>query len=201
MGISLFFLLYILAAALYPGGSDHDSIAKGFSLQNNYWCDLMGQWAKNGVQNPAQPIAIAAWIVLCCSLCLFWLYLPKLFPFSSIRQTIIQISGVCTSLIGLFIFTKYHDSAIRLSSFFGAVALIATVIELKVGKYYELFALGIVCFVLALTNYIMFTTNLLVNQMPVVQKLAFAFCLLMFGWIDYKIYQKENNQQIKFNQP
>ena len=46
---------------------------------NNYWCDLMGDTAKNGAANPARPVAIAAWLILCSSLGLFWLLLPRLF--------------------------------------------------------------------------------------------------------------------------
>lgn len=191
LGISLFLLLFLLAASLYPGGSDNDRISKGFSLINNYWCDLMGKWAKNGMPNPAQPIAITAWIILCFSLCLFWVFLPRLFLYTNINHKIIQFAGVCSSLTGLFIFTEAHDRIINISAFFGAIAMIAMVLELKTGKLYDLFGLGVLCFVLALINYIMFATNLLVAKMPVIQKIAFVFCLLMFGLIDFRIYQKE----------
>ncbi|MFN7116301.1 MAG: hypothetical protein ACK4TA_05840, partial [Saprospiraceae bacterium] len=51
VGIVLFLVLYIVAAFYYPGGSNADHSAKGFSIVHNYWCDLLAIGAKNGQIN------------------------------------------------------------------------------------------------------------------------------------------------------
>lgn len=189
LGISLFCLLYIVAASLYPGGSEANQIAKGFSWMHNYWCDLLESRARNGTANPAQPIALAAWLVLSLSLVLFWLFLPRLFGTTTIKHRIIQYAGVISSFLGFFIITKHHDDVITASASFGAIALITTMLALKEGRYYELFRLMALCFLIALINYILFATEVLSGSLPVFQKMAFVVCLLTFGFIDFKIYR------------
>ena len=71
--ILLFILLFIYAASLYPGGSQFDSNAAGFSWKHNYWCNLMNDIAENGMQNPARYYAISANAILCIGCMLFFL--------------------------------------------------------------------------------------------------------------------------------
>lgn len=190
IGISLFFVLYLVAATLYPGGSDQDRISTGFSFVDNYWCDLMEYRAKNGTINPGQPFAQIGWVVLCLSIGFFWFYLPGLFASVNIKHSIIRYSGLLSTVIGFFLITKHHDSVVKTAAFFGAIALATLVLELKEARFKVLFGLGVLCFMLGLINYIIFTTNFLISKLPVLQKLAFATCLLTFGWIDLKIYLK-----------
>lgn len=44
-GILIFFMLYVVAALLYPGGSQADKASTGFSWMNNYWCNLLNEKA------------------------------------------------------------------------------------------------------------------------------------------------------------
>jgi hypothetical protein len=63
-GTIVFVCLYLLAAAYYPGGSQADPNAKGFSWLNNYWCNLLNENAMNGQHNSARPMAVTAMAVL-----------------------------------------------------------------------------------------------------------------------------------------
>lgn len=190
IGFGLFVLLYVWAALLYPGGSNAERFSRGFSLLDNYWCDLMGDKAKNGDANPARPVAVLAWMVLCVSLGAFWFFLPRLFARSNGNHKVIQYFGITAMVFAAFLFTSYHDLIITLSGFYIAVALIATFIELKKEKQYDLFRLGVACFFMGLLNYAMYTTHFFIPKLPVIQKITYAICLFGFGMADYRIYQK-----------
>lgn len=190
IGIGLFLLLYVLAALMYPGGSNTEQLSGGFSVQNNYWCDLMENTAKNGSVNTARPVAISAWIILCLSLGLFWVNLPRLFNKRSIDHKVIQYAGTLTAAIAIFSFTKFHDIVIDLAGVFGTITSIAAFIELKKGKYYDLLSLAMFCYFLGVVNYFLYTTNLFISQLPVLQKITYVFCLLSFGVASYRIYRK-----------
>lgn len=189
-GIGIFLLLYFLAAVLYPGGSNADSVSEGYSLRNNYWCDLMADYAKNGHDNPARPVAIIAWVILCLSISLFWIYLPGLFPVKSINHKIIQGGGTIAMSAAIFSFTKFHDTVINLAGLFGSVTLILAFIEFKKAHRYDLLALGLFCYFLGLINYFIYTTHIFISQLPVLQKVTYAFCLMTFGLGSYRIYQR-----------
>ncbi len=191
-GMALFVLLYGWAATLYPGGSNADNGSNGYSLMNNYWCDLMADNAKNGHVNPARPVAITAWVILCLSISLFWLYLPALFSVRNINQKIIQFCGTTAMITAIFSFTHFHDTVINLAGMSGSVTLILTFIEFKRERYYLLLDLGLFCFFLGLVNYYIYTTHFFISTLPVLQKVTYAFCLLTFGLASYRIYQKSD---------
>ena len=187
-GISIFLLLYFFAAALYPGGSNADCISEGYSLWNNYWCDLMADYAKNGHDNPARPVAIIAWVILCLSISLFWIYLPGLFPVKSVNHKIIQCCGTVAMIAAIFSFTKFHDTVINLAGLFGSVTLILAFIEFKKARRFDLLVSGLFCYFLGLVNYFIYTTHLFISKLPVLQKLTYVFCLLTFALGTYRIY-------------
>ena len=101
-GCLLFILIYIISAFLYPGGSETDKSAAGFSLKNNYWCNLLHEKAINGQPNTAKPLAITGMFVLCLALCVFWLVFPKkIFAGNYLRLTI-QITGTGAMLSSFY---------------------------------------------------------------------------------------------------
>ncbi len=198
LGIGLFFILYIFSAFLYPGGSNVETISTRYSLVNNYWCDLMANYSKNGHINPARPIAITAWVILCFSLSLFWINLPRLFSVKNINQKIIQYAGTSAMFFALFSFSKFHDAVINLAGILGVITLIPTFIELKKEHYTGLFGLALFCAFLGLLNYFIYTTHFQISKLPLLQKVTYFFCLLTFGAASYKIYLKEKKIKNEF---
>lgn len=65
LGVIIFVILYIIATLLYPGGSQIEKNAIGFSWVNNYWCNLLNESATNGQPNSAKPVAMAGMFILC----------------------------------------------------------------------------------------------------------------------------------------
>ncbi|MEL6720628.1 MAG: hypothetical protein AAFP82_18130, partial [Bacteroidota bacterium] len=124
-------LLYLLAAYLYPGGSNFDQTAIGFSWQYNYWCDLLSPMAKNGAMNQGQAIALIAMLILATSVCLSWIGIFSKLPFQKTSSQYFQWSGILSMAVAIFIFTTLHDLVIIVA---GGLALI-TLLALFVGLY------------------------------------------------------------------
>jgi hypothetical protein len=191
IGIISFIALYIVAAYLYPGGSNVNKTEKGFNLMTNYWCDLTGDLAKNGQPNLGQFYALIAITILCFSLMVFWFYLPELFKIKNKTSKVIQYSGIISMSITLFLFTSYHDTVINISGFFGVIAVILTLNELKKQGFNKLLGLGLVCFAMGSINYGIYQTQQFLFLLAIFQKLTFVLCLTWFGVINLIIYKQK----------
>ena len=92
-GTLLFAGLYLLAAYLYPGGSEFSPDATSFSWTENYWCNLLNKTAINGRHNVGRLYALIAMIVLALTLTSFW-HLPALLLRTSRKsRLLIQVLG------------------------------------------------------------------------------------------------------------
>ena len=189
-GILLFILLYFISASLYPGGSDADKTAKGFSWQHNYWCELLANEAQNGQPNSARPIAITAMIILAISLIIFWYIIPTLFTNKKIISKIITYTGIGSMLVTPFLLTNSHDLVINIAGILGCIAIIGLLANLFRLRLYFLFYLGIFCLMLCgLNNYVYYSNNLM-TYLPVIQKISFLIFLLWFILLCVKCYKK-----------
>ncbi len=110
-GIFLFFLLYVVAASLYAGGSQVDKTAKGFSLMHNYWCDLLADKAQNDESNAAQPIAISA------------------FLFTNYHDMVINIGGGLGVIALVLTFINLYESKFYKLFFVGILCLILCILN------------------------------------------------------------------------
>jgi len=179
LGIDLFLLFYVIAAIKYPGGSYADPLHEGFSFFNNYLCDLLDDQAIIGVENTASTYARLSLAMLCLSIIMIWAYLPKLFARKSISHPIIQITGISSMVVTIFLREGMHDPVLRIAGVLGAIALIATFIELYKHQFYKLLIFGIICMALVATNFYIYETGNFILQLPIIQKITFVFCI---GW-------------------
>jgi hypothetical protein len=191
-GIAFFIILYIVSASLYPGGSDINKRATGFSWQHNYWCELMATNGQNGQPNTARPVAITAMVVLAISLIIFWYHIPRLFPYRQISNRVIRFCGIGSMFVMPLLLAGFHDTVINTAALFGCIAILGLLINLYRYKMYQLFYHGIFCLLLCgINNYIYYSKDLL-HYLPVVQKISFIFFLLWFILLSVKLYRKEN---------
>jgi hypothetical protein len=192
-GILLFMLLYVVAALLYPGGSDADKTTTGFSWQNNYWCELMASYAQNGKPNTARPVAILAMIVLAVSLIIFWNNIAGLFAYPKSSSRVTQYCGTGSMLVLPFLFTGLHDPVINIAGLLGCIAIISLLTNLYKHKMHLPFYMGIFCLLLCgINNYVYYSKDLL-HSLPVIQKISFLIFLLWFILLSVKLYQKTNS--------
>lgn len=191
-GTILFAVLYFLAACFYPGGSQADANARGFSWVNNYWCNLLNEKAINGQPNSARPVALLAMIVLSVTFSAFWLLFAANSRIGKMLRYIIGVSGVLSMVIGFFLFTATdHDMVTNLASAFGLVAVIGTLAGLYTMKCRGLFVYGLINLVLvAANNYVYYNKELLL-YLPVVQKITFAAFLIWVSLISLHLYRQK----------
>ncbi|MBX9780353.1 MAG: hypothetical protein K2X26_08410 [Chitinophagaceae bacterium] len=195
-GIILFLALYVLAANLYPGGSQVDLHAVGFSWVNNYWCNLLNKYAINGEINKAQPVALTAMFILCFSLSVFWWIFPKYLQLSTAYKWVIKISGLSAMGVACFLFTNYnHDLITNLASFFGGVAVIVGFMGLYKNGWLKLFYVGLVNILLVGLNNILYYNKAWIYYLPLVQKISFLFVLSWIASISIKMYGVAKNQK------
>ncbi len=190
-GILLFIILYIVSASLYPGETDADKTAKGFSWQHNYWCELLATEAQNGQKNTARPIAITAMIILAISLIIFWYNIPRLFTYKRTGTGVIIYSGIGSMLVMPLLLTCSHDFIINLATLLGCIAIIGLLVNLFRHKMYFPFYMGIFCLLLCgINNYVYYSKDLL-SCLPVIQKISFFIFLLWFILLSIKNYKNK----------
>ena len=176
-GTCVFIVLYFIATLLYPGGSQADKAANGFSWLNNYWCDLLDEKAKNGATNNARIIAVVAWCIVCLSLSVFWYFIPLLFSEDTRLTKLVRYSGSTAMFIAIPLFTPLHDWVIQVAGLFGLVALLASFTGLYKNRLFDLFYSGLCCFVLMMFNYIIMMSGVFREYLPLIQKITFVIVL------------------------
>jgi len=198
--IDLFLVFYIIAAVKYPGGSYADPTNEGFSILNNYLCDLLDNQAIIGVENAASTYARISLAFLCLSIIIIWAILPKLFSIKSIFHPIIQIAGISSMLVTVLLRDGMHDPILRIAGLLGSIALIATFIELYKNEYFKLLAAGIICMTLVATNFYIYETGYFILQLPIIQKITFACCIGWFLTMMLLIIFKMQNEVLENNE-
>lgn len=185
-----FVLLYLTATAFYPGGSQADAHAKGFSWLHNYWCNLLNEKAINGQPNASRPFGYFAMLVLALSLLSFWIISVQGLGFSKTYKTVLIACGVLCLVLLPFLPTAYHDSVINLSASLGLVVMLFIYTALYKKRWQGLFWFGIFnLFLVAVNNYIYYRTSLF--YLPAVQKFTFLCFLLWVCAVTIKLYRQQ----------
>ena len=194
IGILVFIGIYLYASQIYPGGSQADTSSMGFDWRNNYWCNLMGEYGLNGIQNKARPVAIAGITILCGSMILFFFQFANHFVENRIWNTTIKISGALAMISASFIFTDYHDIMTTILSICGLVVIIGMIRALHKNQYALLMAMGILCMVVIGMNNFFYYNEDLIEYSPIIQKVAFVLILSWTVGLNFIINRKDAPQ-------
>jgi hypothetical protein len=166
-----FVSLYVLAATLYPGGTKYDPAARGFSVVDSYFCDLLDAVARNGAPNPGRPFAIAAAAVLAAGLAALFVALAAELPVA--RARLVRVAGVASAAVMPLVATPHHDLAIDAGVLLGGVAFAVAAASLparpRAPRVLAWAALSLV-----LTTFAIWQTHVAYRALPLVQKVAFA---------------------------
>jgi len=190
-GAVVFVILYIIAACLYPGGSQFDEHSVGFSIVHNYWCNLLNETAINGRPNGGRTTALIALFVLCASLAFFWLQFPVYMRIGRVHRLVIQAGGgLAMTTAVLLLSSLSHDLVIDAACGFGLAAIIGTIVCLYKYGWYFLFAFGLFNLVLVGFNNLFYYTPDLIRYLPVVQKISFAAFLVWICAICIRVYRE-----------
>lgn len=184
IGILIFATLYFKASKMYPGGNQIDRTEAGFNWFQNYWCDLLGTKADNGLHNPARPVAMLATAILCASLAVFWVRMARRMSVSAAWRQLIEVSAVVSMTSVLILFTDFHDTAIIVSGTSGLLAVGATFVFVFQKKMWRQWHFGWFCMVLVLANNLIYWSKSGLFWLPVLQKITFCCFLFWVAWID-----------------
>jgi hypothetical protein len=137
-------ILSTIAMFFYPGGTQNDPSASGYTFWSNYFSDLGTTIAYSGEPNTVSQILFATWLFL-WAFCIitFFIALPPLFAesrkgkwMSTIGAIFASISGIGTICVVFapgnlypelhFLFAGVLYLAIMLTEFFAAFAIYST---------------------------------------------------------------------------
>lgn len=176
--IVVFIITFIVASIYYPGGSYFDRKAEGFSWLHNYWCNLMGKSALNGIKNPARPIAIAGAAILCAGVGYFYFLFPRYFKVNTTWKRLTEIFGIASMVFAVFLYSNYHDLTLTIAGVFGFGAMMGTLIALRRNNSPVMLTIGSICVALIAINNIIYYTDFLITLLPVIQKVTLLLVLL-----------------------
>lgn len=182
-GIVLFICLYVLAAMLYPGGIRWSDPTRGFAIRDSYWCDLLAPLSRNQEVNPARPVALAAMMILCVAMAWMWWHLPSQLQRDGRVKQILHWGGIGSMVITTGLITPYHDLVIYLAGFLGLNALFTTLYALQAAGSKGLFVFGLFGAGLCLINFAIYSTEIGLIGLPILQKVTFATMLIWFAAI------------------
>lgn len=180
IGVLIFVCLYLYASTLYPGGSQADLTRAGFDWINNYWCNLLNLEGMNGQSNPARPFAIAAMIILCLSLLVFFIRFANIWPLAGFWRRAISFGGIFSMIFASLMFTPYHDLMSMLSSLFGIIVVIGIIKAIYNSNLSGFKWMGLFCIVLLLANNYIYYTEDLIIALPLLQKVTL---LVILVWV------------------
>lgn len=189
IGIVAFLALYILAALLYPGGSQAFPKALSYSWEHNFFCTLLNETAINGQPNKGQIFAIMSLIFLAISLTNFYWNFHKQYPLSKLLSNLIQYTGLVSMGFACLLLTNLnHDFITNLASVFGLIATIGVILALYQNKKQGLFVFGLFnLFLVVLNNWFYYHVDLM-EYLPPIQKFSFASVLIWVIAINLTCY-------------
>jgi hypothetical protein len=123
--LALFCVAMLAGAWLYPGGSWRHPHAVGFSIVENFWCDLLREPAHNGAANARSVwLGTVAFAALGISLAPFWLEVSRLLPEARAKwvRACGLVSAAATALVALVPSDRYpqvHAPAVLLAGGLG----------------------------------------------------------------------------------
>lgn len=171
-GVAVASLLFVVATALYPGGTRTSINSVGYDWAQNYVSTLFEPVALNGAVNPARHIAIPAMLSGCISVVAMFGHLA-IQRTARPMQKLIALGGTGSMVCAfLAVTTPLHDLmlGIGLLMFFGAA--LATLKLQRLLRQTRLFFFGMASIAMLAASGVMYYGNLLLEYLAVLQKIA-----------------------------
>ena len=179
VGVAVSFVLFLVAAGRYPGGTLESPNTVGYSWAHNFLSSLFGPQALNGAPNAARPVAVAALFVMSLALGVVWARIAATASSRAHRKTI-EIAGIGSAVYGFLVATPMHDLMVTMGLAFSFTAMIALAHMFYVERRWMFFAMGALSLTLATIAATMYYRHALYGVLPIVQKLSMAAST---GWL------------------
>ena len=197
IGICIFFILFLYATSLYPGGSRFNKEAKGYSWEKNYWCELVMSEAVNGEKNPAKPYGIIAITFWAIGLSYFFFKLPFYCKAGYYAAKLVQISGIAAPIMAIFLFTEDHDLILIVFTILTLITLTSTLVILIRNGHKYMFTSGILALLLVQTNNISYYLRLHKDLLPAAQKITMSLVSIWIIAVNINFALKKASSQNK----
>jgi hypothetical protein len=184
-GILVFILFYFIGTFFYPGGSNFNSNTIGYKWNYNYWCELLGEYAKNGEPNNARPFGFIGMLGLAFGVSSFWYFIPEKILEDDFTMRLTSVTGIVSMILSAFIFTNLHDIVIYGAVVSGSIAFILLFYGIYKSHKRILFFSGLFCLLLIMINCFIYLTNLGIDHLPSLQKFTFLATLLWISRISF----------------
>jgi hypothetical protein len=193
LGFFIFIVLFVVATKIYPGGTIDNHSLRKYSWTDNYICDLSHGDALNGEKNSAQMIYITAITVLCLCITILIIQFAFQYAFSSFLKIALNISAIGFFATALTLFTKFHDNVVHLALLFSLCSNTFLLMNLYKIRWLFIFSFGIFCSFLLMMNYCIFLSKLLIDYLPVMQKVTLLMFLTWLSLIAFKRFPSNNH--------
>jgi hypothetical protein len=132
VGVALAIVLFVVAAALFPGG---------YNWTHDYVCTLLRPAPDHPLPSAVRMPAIAAVLIYSAALG-FVFYRLSLFAPSRAHKKTIQIAGIASAVYGAFAMTVIHDLVLTISFISYLLAIAAVMHWLYLRRAHSLLLLG-----------------------------------------------------------
>ena len=194
IGILIFFGLFIYASTLYPGGSQANLDYIAYDWANNYWCNLMNEFAMNEQPNPARPVAIIAMVILCSSIMFFFIQFSQKVAETSFWRNSIKWGGILSMLTAMFMFSQFHDLMTIISSILGVLAVIGIIWHVYKSGWTLFKITGGLCIILLGVNNYIYYSEAYIEYLPIVQKITFLVVLMWIAGLNITLNKPDSSQ-------
>ncbi len=190
IGLVLFVVGYLVAAARYPGGTLLDRGTVGYAHLGNFWCDLLSVVAYNGQPNAARVIALTATALLPAALLPLWWQLPVLWGASWRRAPVVPVAGTLATVAMLGVATRLHDEAIHVGAVAAGVACGVLLMRLATARLRAVLLGGGFALTCGACDYAAYVGGAPTLWLPGLQKLAGAALLAWFWSLTVTVHRQ-----------
>ena len=184
IGVIIANILLIIAMFSYSGGSQIDLNSEGYDFINDYFCDLFGVEAQNGMKNSARGWAIVGTFFLSLSFAIFFIHFSAKIPYRT-ASNIIKYAGILTMIFTFLVVTPLHDLMILIGITFCLICYFYITFFVLKSKLHLLKILSVITLlVMYLCSYIYFTKQYLI-YLPLIQKVSYILNLIWILSLEY----------------
>ena len=182
LALALFFL--IIAAFLYPGGSQANSQSVGYSLSDNYLCNLFDATGINGAYNPGMTWAFIGMFFMCLGIGIFFYRVSAKIRHRS-SFLIIRYAGMAAMLFTFWVITPYHDTMVTIAVTFAMIAIFYLSVFVFISHLLLLKILTALCLFSLYFTAFLYYSSLWLEILPIVQKINYLIIIIWIIGVEY----------------
>jgi len=187
-------LLFIVSAAVYPGGSQKDIHSVGYDWANNYISNLFGEKAVNGAESASLYWAAPAMLCLSLAFALFFIDFSKKIPARG-AANITRYFGLAAMVCTFLAVTPLHDLMITIGSTLALVSIFYITVFVFKSKLHLFKLLCVICMLLMYVSLYIYYSGNLREILPVMQKTVLIVTITWVLVLQYFTVKEDFQQQ------